>query len=374
MALGPRIKLADPVIESAEQENVQAVLKSGWLVTGPKGKNFEQELGRLVGREHVTAVSSGTAALFAAMRAMGIGRQSRVIVPAFTFPAPAAAAAFLGAQVVPCDVDAGTFCISPETLSPHLEGRISLVVAIDQFGMPAPVPALEKMLKSRGIPILVDAACSLGSTLDGKPCGSFGRAAAMSFHPRKIITTGEGGAVLTNDEELAAAIRQLVNHGLEDKNFKSVGLNLRLSEISASLGLAQLCRLEAIVRRRRALAERYRKTLNVKFQASIAGASSNYQTLAFVLPDELTRTDRDDLLEFLDSEGIEARIASYCLGAEQAIARQMRIDDEATPNAGRLAEGGVALPLHPNLSTQDVDRVCEAVSKWLRSRGVESSR
>jgi perosamine synthetase len=367
-AMTVRIKLADPGIDIADKEAAIAVLDSGQLVNGPRCRALEDELRRVAKRRHAIVVSSGTTALLAAMKALGVGPKSTVIVPAFTFPAPAAAAAFLGARVRVCDVDPDTFCISPETLEPKLDDSISLVVAIDQFGAPAPVPKLEELLKSRGVPVLVDAACSIGSTLGGRPCGSFGAAAIFSFHPRKVVTTGEGGAVLTDYDTVASRIRQIVDHGIEEGKFASTGLNLRLSEIAAAIGQKQLERLNSILKKRRELAAGYR-ALPLKFQKPPQDAEVNHQTLVAVLPEELGESDRQNLIDTLKEQGIQANIASYCLGEVPAIARQLEITSGETPVSQYLHERGVAMPLHVRMSGADVEEVVKVVQSWINVHG-----
>lgn len=363
-----RIKLADPGIEQEDKDAAVAALDSGQLVDGPRCRAFEAELRRVCKRRHAIVVSSGTTALLAVMKALGVGPKSTVVVPAFTFPAPAAAAAFLGAKVRVCDVDPHTFCISPETLEPTLDDSVSLVVAIDQFGAPAPVPEIEDLLKPRGIPVLVDAACSIGSTLDGQPCGSFGTAATFSFHPRKVITTGEGGAVLTDYDMVAKRIRQIVNHGLEDGKFASTGLNLRLSEIAAAIGRTQLERLDEILKTRRELGAMY-QTLPIRFQSPPPGAEVNFQTVAAALPENLVESDRQDLIATMKKQGIQANIASYCLGEVPELARRLEISSVETPVAKSLHERGIALPLHVRMSAADVWEVVKVVRSWLNIHG-----
>ncbi len=362
MGEGTRIKLADPCVGKPEEDAVLRVLRSGRLVAGPRVEEFEGRLASFTGRAHAVAVSSGTAALLAAMESMDVGPGSVVIVPAFTFPAPAIVAAFLGAEVRACDVDPATFNISPDTLSPVLDDDVSLVVAIDQFGVPSPVIHIEDMLHERGIPVLVDAACSLGSTLEDRRCGSFGKAATFSFHPRKVITTGEGGAVLTDDDDIAARVRRFRNIGMEDGGFLSLGLNLRPSEIGAAIGLCQLDRIEDIVERRRVLARRYR-ALGLDLQDSPDNTELNHQTLAATLP---AGADRAALISSLADEGVEAQVASYCLGSLPRLAKRLNIDDSRTPVAKRLHNLGIALPMHEDLADADVDYTVGLVHDWLK--------
>ncbi|HUT78673.1 MAG TPA: aminotransferase class I/II-fold pyridoxal phosphate-dependent enzyme, partial [Polyangia bacterium] len=235
MAEGIRIKLADPGITADDERAVIETLGSGRLVSGPRVAAFEEALARRAERKHAVAVSSGTAALHIAMEALGVTGGSTVIVPALTFPSPAVAAARLGARVRVCDVEPDTMNLSARTLEPVLDDEVSLVIAIDQFGVPAPFPEIAAVTATRGVPVLVDAACSLGSSFGGKPCGSFGAAAIFSFHPRKVVTTGEGGALLTDDGAVRDRARLLRNIGMEGGDLLALGLNLRLSELGAAL-------------------------------------------------------------------------------------------------------------------------------------------
>ncbi len=366
------IKLDDPGINEADKAAVLEVLDSGWLVNGPRVRQLEAALTEITGRKHAVAVSSGTTALLAALSSLGVGPGSKVVVPAFTFPAPASAAKFLGAEVLVCDVDADTFCLTPKTLEPVLDDSVSLVIAVDQFGVPAPVPEIEEMLAGRSAKVLVDAACSIGSTLDGTQCGAMGEVATFSFHPRKIVTTGEGGAVLTDDDALAKRLRHVVNHGIGKTGFESIGINLRMSEMAAAVGRSQLSRLSEIIEHRGDLAHIY-DGLPVTRQRTPEGATVNHQTYAGVLGRARgpapTQGDRDDLISYLKAQGIEASIAGYCLGSVPEVANRLGIDASATPVAKRLHERGFALPLHTEMNDDDAKRVATHMSEWLAKNG-----
>lgn len=371
MAEGIRIKLADPGITAGDEAAVIEALRSGWLSGGPRVPALEAELARRTGRAHAVAVSSGTAALHLAMEALGVGAGATVVVPALTFPSPAVIAARLGARVRVCDVEPETMNLSARTLEPVLDDDTSLVVAIDQFGMPAPFPEIAALAAARGAPVLVDAACSLGSSLDGRPCGSLGAAATFSFHPRKVITTGEGGLLLTDDEELGDRARMLRNIGMEDGEFLALGLNLRLSEIAAALGRSQLDRLDSTLIRRRALAARYRAGLpRLGFQTAPAGAGHNVQTLVALLPAGFSEGDRDALRLAMAKRGVEIGIAGHCLGALPWLAACLRIDAAETPGAMEIHQRGVSLPLHPGLDEAAVDEVIDLLGRWIDEREV----
>jgi perosamine synthetase len=371
MAGGFEIKLDDPGIDENDERAAIAVMRSGRLVCGPRVAEFEHRLAAHTGRDHAVCVSSGTAALYLALQGLGVGPDSAVVVPGLTFPAPAVAAALLGAVVRVCDVDRETFNLSAATLEPTIDERVSLVVAIDQFGNPAPVPAIEELLAPRGIPVLVDAACSLGSSLDGRPCGGAGVAAVFSFHPRKVITTGEGGAVLADDPELAAHVRRARNIGMEGREIKELGLNLRPSEVGAAIGASQLSRLDRIVGRRQELAARY-AALPLALQQPLPGAETNRQTVAALLPDGIDGDARDELISDMERAGVEIGVPSFCIGALPWLAARLGIDPADTPIALDVHRRGLALPLHAGLGEDEVDRVIGLVGEWLAARGVEA--
>ncbi|HEX5659048.1 MAG TPA: aminotransferase class I/II-fold pyridoxal phosphate-dependent enzyme, partial [Polyangiales bacterium] len=203
------IPLTVPALGSEEIAAAERVLRSGMLVQGREVQQFESELAQRTQRRHAIAVSSGTAALELALRALGVGPGDEVLVPALTWPSPGHAVLAVGASVGLVDVD-------PEEWNAHafeLGPRTRAVIAIDQFGN----PARQRELASLAVPLIVDAACSLGSSYEGRPCGSFGAIATMSFHPRKVLTTGEGGACLTDDDALAERISVLANYGLDPR-------------------------------------------------------------------------------------------------------------------------------------------------------------
>jgi dTDP-4-amino-4,6-dideoxygalactose transaminase len=367
MASGFRIKLDDPGIVDGDERAATGVLRSGQLVCGPRVAELESGLAARTGRLHAVCVSSGTAALYLALDGLGIGPGSTVVVPALTFPAPAVAAAMLGAEVRLCDVDRETLNLSAANVEPVVDEQVSLVVAVDQFGNPAPVPELEHLLAPFGIPVLVDAACSLGSTLEGRPCGSLGLAAVLSFHPRKVITTGEGGAVLTDVSKLAERARIGRNIGMEGREWRSLGLNLRPSEIGAAIGASQLARLDETLERRRALAGRYLERLPLEFQQPLPGAETNRQTVAALLPEGFDGSARDALIRELAESGVEIGVPSYCVGALDWLAERLGVDTGSTPIALDVHERGVALPLHSGLGEDEVDEVIELVGGWLEA-------
>ena len=332
----PAIRLARPSLGDDEEAAALRVLRSGWLTQGPEVAAFEEELAAACGRRWAVAVSSGTAALHLSLWALGVGRGDRVRVPAFTFPATAAAVRLVGAEVELVDVNPATWCMR---LPAKLEGR-ARSLAVHQFGFPAPVQGGD----------VSDAACAIGV-----PGAMRGACACLSFHPRKVLTTGEGGAIVGDDDGLRDRLRALRSHGLLDGDIIEPALNYRLGDVAAAIGRVQLRRLPELLAERRALADRYRAGLagwGLALQADTP--SRAWQTFAVLLPEDADRAAvRARLLE----RGIETQVASYGLHRLAA----WRADRARFPVADELHDRGLALPLWNGLPEADVDRVIEAL-------------
>lgn len=360
-----RIRLCDPGLGEAELDRLRPILVSGMLVQGAVVARFEAAVAERVGRAYAIAVSSGTAALELVLEALDVGG-GEVVVPALTWPSPAHAARRAGAEVAVVDVDPQEWNATPAALAAAIGEETRAIVAIDQFGAPARLTELTRLVEGR-VPIVEDAACAIGSTLAGRPCGSFGIASCLSFHPRKVLTTGEGGMVLTDDAALAARVRQLRNHGQSSPGvFAEPGPNLRLGELAAALGLAQLERLDATLARRRALADRMRERLAQEgvlgdTQRAAPGACANEQTFGVRLP---PGTDRDAVVAALHAADIEAGRLSYALHRLGSLAAARR-PVAGLPVTEALVDRGLALPLHAMMSDADADRVVMELARAL---------
>jgi perosamine synthetase len=359
------IPLSRPVLGAEEAAAIASVLESGRLVQGERVASFEQRIAEHTGRKHAIAVCNGTAALRVALEALMIGPGDRVLVPDLTWPSPAHAVLDLRAIPVLVDVDEHEWNISPNSLRnlplTTLRGLRAAIV-IDQFGSPARVRELQELLPD--VPIIVDAACSLGSHTGNEPCGGLGVIACFSFHPRKVVTTGEGGMCLTDDPALAERLRELRNHGQSSPGtFGRASGNYRMSDIAAAMGVVQLSRLPGMVEARAELAARYTSELGglVRMQRPAAGARPNYQTFGVVLPEG---RDRDQVLQALRALDIEAGKLSYALHtlpqfvSEAYEAREL---GQTFPHSIALSERGFALPLWPGLCAADQSKVIEAV-------------
>ncbi|MCS6799436.1 MAG: DegT/DnrJ/EryC1/StrS family aminotransferase [Myxococcota bacterium] len=353
--------LARPCLGEAELRAIERVLASGRLVLGPEVERFEEAVARRCGRAHAVAVSSGTTALEIALQAIGVGPGDEVLVAAFTWPSPAHAVRRVGARPVLVDVDPHEWNATPEAFAAARSPRTVAAIAIDQFGFPARLDALEAALP--GVALVEDAACALGASLHGRACGGWGLVACLSFHPRKVLTTAEGGMCLTDDAALAARMRELRNHGQRAPGrFVQPAGNARMSELHAAVGLAQLERLDERLAERARLYTRYRDALGdrLQWQRPAPGARPVYQTAGVLLGEELADR-RDALVEVAAQRGIELGRLSYALGRLRSLESFV---SAPLPVSEQLERAGLALPLWPGLDEASQDRVIEFLVDW----------
>jgi len=356
------------VPELGDEENAAAlrVLRSGMLVQGKEVLAFEQALAGQVARAHAIAVVNGTAALELALRALGIGPGDEVVCPALTWPSPAHAVRVLGALPVLADVDLAEWNMTPATLAPALGPRTRAVIAIEQFGKPARHAALSAACGA--VPLIVDAACSLGSSYLGAPCGAHGVIACTSFHPRKVITTGEGGACLTDDPGLAEQLRALRNHGqAEPGRFVCASGNYRMTELAGAIGSAQLPKLRAICDGRRAHAQRIMDALpGLTFQVPPPGGVDNRQTLGVLVGTPGGGSgERERVMAGLIARGVAAGRLSFALQTLPQFADEARAAERAgrsLDSARDIAERGLCVPLFPSMSDAQVATVIAALA------------
>ena len=350
------VRLAWPDTGAEEAAAVAEVLATGYLTQGPKVGEFERLLAEACGVEHAIAASSGTAALHLATLALGLAAGDEVIVPAYTFPATANVVALAGLRPVLVDVDPVTMNVDPARV--ELRRRTKAIVPVHLFGRPARVEELPTTT------VIEDAAGALGARRKGRPCGGLGLLGCLSFHPRKIVTTGEGGAVTTNDAGFADDVRQLRNHGWKPPalaDMPAPGLNYRLSDILCAVGIPQLRRLEELVATRERIAAAYAERLaGLPVLVPEADEGDRHGWQAYVIQVD----GRDDVLATLRAKGIEAQIGTYALHRLSAYA-----DQGPFPGADRVYERALALPFHGRLTESDLERVAEALTEALAGRG-----
>jgi len=349
------IRLAFPDVGVEELDAVREVLESGALTMGPKVTELEELVAAACGVEHAVAVANGTAALHLAVLALGIGPGDEVIVPAYTFPATANVVRLAGAEAVLVDVDSATFNLDVDRVYDAVTPRTKAVLAVHLFGRPLDWTALQSAV-SPEIHLLEDAAGALGARWQGMPCGGLGVLGCLSFHPRKIVTTGEGGAVTTGDAELAASVRRLRHHGLDsDSDIVAPSTNYRLADVLCAIGIPQLRRLDELLAARTRIADAYTERLRGVVETPSADAGDVHGWQAYVV-----RLDRrDEALTTLRAEGIEVQIGTYALHRLSAYA-----DQGPFPGADAAFERGLALPLHSRLTESELDRVADGVRRF----------
>lgn len=363
------IRLTRPSIDESDIQAVTDVLRSGFLVQGPQVRRFEQQVAGYVGCAEAVAVSSGTAALHLALLALGLTPGSRVAVPAYSWPATANVVVLCGAEPVFVDIDPVTFSMDPRELDRALvrSGKVAAVLPVHAFGGMADMVGIGEVAERHGIPLIEDAECALGASLDGNKAGSWGRLGCFSFHPRKSITTGEGGMIVTDDRELADRARALRNHGLDpgsaEPDFILPGYNLRLTDLQGALGVTQMDKLERVLERRRELAGRY----DMRFEGTqvgrpgaLPGSEHTYQSYVVRLPEERVAR-RTEIMGRLVARGIEVAIGTYHLPMATYFRRSLGGRPGHFPVTDAVSESSMTLPLFEQLTEDEQDFVVDSL-------------
>ena len=361
------IRLTSPDV-AGSIDGIKAVLETGFLVQGKTVERFESLVAGYVGRRHSVAVNSGTSAIYCAIVAAGVGEGDEVIVPDFTFPATANAVVNAGAVPVLADIDPATFNLAPGALEARISERTRAVLPVDLFGLAADLNSIDRLCRGRGILLLEDSACALGSELGGRKCGSFGLASVFSFHPRKLVTTGEGGMVLTDDDEIARRCRLLRNHGMERSgegvDFVLAGSNMRMNELEACIGVTQMESLDARIERRREIASLYHRLLSdlpgVRCPVEPETCRHSYQAYVIMLEDHI---DRTALIEGMLAEGVETGIGTYAVHSQFFYRELLGLKPGSLPDSYRAYNQSLALPIYASMEEKAVHKVAAALVK-----------
>jgi dTDP-4-amino-4,6-dideoxygalactose transaminase len=372
------IPISLPSVGEEELLAVQEPLRTGWLTQGPKVAEFETAFARYHNVKHAIAVSSCTTGLHLALISLGIGPGDEVIVPAFTWISTANVVLYCGATPVFVDVDRQTFNIDSDKVASILTKKTKAVIAVHLFGLCADIDAIREVIPEH-VKIIEDAACAVGSQYRNQYAGGLAEIAAFSFHPRKIITTGEGGMVTTNNDELANIVRQLRNHGAtvseEERHngpkpyilpdFNLLGFNYRMTDMQGAVGLAQMAKLDQLLQERSRLAAWYQEQLEDISWLSLpkVGEDKRHVWQAFVLyvnPDTAPMS-RNKIMEKLQNTGVSTRPGTHSVPLQNYYKTRYGFMDSDFPAATDCEVNSIAIPLHNRMNDDDFQHVVKAI-------------
>jgi perosamine synthetase len=359
------IRLMKPYLAYEEVEaDFREVFSSGMFTRGQHVEAFRKEIAAFTGARHVHMATSATTALWVCLKLLGIGPGDEVVVSDFSFPATANVVEDLGATPLFADVSLDTYNVRPETLEKLITPLTKAVIFVDALGNPTGLNEIAALCRSKGIPLIEDAACAIGSSEAGRRCGAIADLTCLSFHPRKLISTGEGGAITTDSDEWSRWLDVKLAHGAYGMkgpglDFVDYGYNFRLPELQAVMGRKQLARLDAILDERIQIRERYRarlEHLGFKLQKVGADVRYNVQSLVFAVPEGC---NRDDLIAALKQRGIESTLGTYAMSATTYYTQRFGVNNE---NARWLQANTITLPC---FSGVEVDVVSDSIHEIL---------
>lgn len=375
------IPISLPVTGEEEWQATREPLMSGWLTSGPKVRQFEEMFAARHQVPHALAVTSATTALHLALVALDIGPGDEVIVPAFTWVATANVALYCGATPVFVDVDPHTFNLDPEDLKKRITPRTKCIIVVHLFGLCADMDAVRAV--SGDIPIVEDAACASGAAYKGTPAGGLGTLGCFSFHPRKSVTTGEGGMVTTADPKLADVVGMLRNHGAsisEEQrhhgprpyilaDFNLLGYNYRMTDLQAAVGVVQLAKLDRFIDEREKWAAWYSRELKdlgwLRTPVHGGDYKHGWQSYVTLVDESRSPLKRNDIMERLQEKGISTRPGTHAVHMLGYYRERFGCTPQDYPGARMANDCSMAIPLHNRMSAEDYQYVVDA----LRSLG-----
>lgn len=383
------IPITKPLFGPEEEAAVLAVLRSGWVAQGPKVAEFEQAFARYVGARHAVATTSCTTALHLAVIAMGIGPGDEVIVPAFTWISTANVVGYVGATPVFADIDLETFNLDPASAKAKITSRTRAIIPVHLFGLSADMDPILALARRHNLKVIEDAACGLGARYRGRHVGTFGDAGCFSFHPRKSITTGEGGMITTDDAGLAEHARSLRDHGATRSDlarhtgrlgfllpeFPHLGFNYRMTDLQAAVGCVQMGRVEDILIARRRVARVYDESLATVpwLRAPVVpeGYVHGYQAYVCLFQPEppspgnteALHKERNELMEKLEAQGIATRQGTHAAALTAYYRKRRGLELQDFPQSMVAESLSLALPLFPQMTDGDQQRVLQAIRR-----------
>ncbi len=379
------IPITKPYFDERETEAVAEVLSSGWVVQGPKVREFERLFEDFQGCKHAVATTSATTALHLALLSVGIGKDDEIIVPAFTHPATANVIRYVGAKPVFVDIKLPDYNIDPLEIEKKVTKKTKGIIPVHLFGLPADMDPIMDVTTNFGLKVVEDAACAHGAVYRGRKVGTIGDCGAFSFHPRKSITTGEGGMLTTNNDDIAVRTRTLRSHGesvsdeLRHKadeviypDYVMVGFNYRMTDIQAAIGVEQMRKLSHILGERRGLASRYNRLLSeLEGDEYLAlphprdGFVHSYQSYVILIKENV-KVKRDRLSNELQKRRIATRKGTYHVPGTQFYRETFGFKEGDFPNSERADERSLALPLYVGMNEGEINHVVENLQDLIK--------
>lgn len=365
------LRLSYPEFKDNLINNIRVVLSKGMLSQGKNVRHLEEMFSKYLGVRYAVAVSSGTAALHLALLSLRLKPSDEIIVPSFCFPAVANVVEICGAKAVFCDTNPLSFNMDSGQLKRKINRKTKAVIAVHLFGNPADMQNISNICRKRNIAIIEDAACALGASINGRKCGTIGKIGCFSFHPRKIITTAEGGMMVTNDKYIYKQAELLRNHGLDShKNLYFPGFNYRMNEIEALMGIEQMSTLESKIKKRQFLANEYNLAFSdfkgiISVQKPQHCAKHAYQSFVVFLDSKIPR---DKLITYLAGHSIESGFGTYAIHCLDYYAKKYKLSVKDFPNSYLLFKQSLSLPLHCKMRRQDVKAVADKIKSFIKKR------
>jgi len=385
-----KIPISKTIFSEREFENILKPLKSGWVMQGPFVKEFEEKWSRFTGAEYSVATSNCTTALHLTLNALGIGTGDEVIVPAFTWIATVNAVEATGAKPVLCDINLHTFNIDIHGIVKLIGRKTRAIMPVHQFGLPADIEKVVEIAKENNLYVIEDAACGFGAAYNGRHVGTFGNAGCFSFHPRKAITTGEGGMITTNNRNLASKLRSLRDHGAKVSDYARqngskpyllsqypyAGFNYRMTDIQGAIGSSQMDRAGEILARRKEIAQKYDKLFDDIDWLERPGIEAPYEHgyqsyVCLFKPRELTADtaeaisrQRNTFMEYLQENGITTRPGTHAVHLLDYYARKYSYQPKDFSNSYTADKCTIAFPLYATLSEDEFEYIAEKVKGY----------
>ena len=375
---GMKIPLAQPDLTWLERKAVLDVVESTFLSLGPKVPEFERAMAKYIGVKHAIAVNSGTSGLHLIVRALGIGRNDEVITTPFSFIASANCVLMESARPIFVDIDPETYNIDPNKVEAAITPRTKAILGVDVFGRCAEWDRIGEIAHRRGLAVIEDSCEAIGAEVLGKMAGSFGDAGCLAFYPNKQMTTGEGGMILTNRDDVAALCRSMRNQGRDEGQgwleHARLGFNYRLSEIHCALGLAQLSRIDDLLAKRAAVAELYREQLSHHddFFLPVGPRQGRLSWFVYVvrLADRFTRADRDRILLALRENGIGCNSYFAPIHLQPFYIEQFGFKPGDFPVTEHISERTIALPFFTTMTADQVAQVADCLTQAIGASGM----